>query len=187
MIRVIRESDDPKADLMAAFDLTEMQADDILEIRLRQLARLESIKIEKELKELMSERDELNRILGDGKALTSLVIDEIRADMKKYGDDRRTRIEAAQSVTASTTSEASIVDEPVTVIVSLNGWLRTRQGHGVDRASIQYKAGDGEMAVHRNPDGESAHPHGQQRPNIYASHHRFALRSRRRDSVHQSR
>lgn len=147
VIRVIRESDDPKSDLMAAFDLTEVQADDILDIRLRQLARLESIKIEKELKELMGERDELNRILGDGNALTSLVIDEIRADMKKYGDDRRTRIEAAQSVTASTTSEESMVDEPVTVIVSLNGWLRTRQGHGVDRASIQYKAGDGEMAV----------------------------------------
>jgi topoisomerase IV subunit A len=147
VIRVIRESDDPKADLIAAFDLSDVQADDILDIRLRQLARLESIKIEKELKELLSERDELNRILGDGKALTTLVIDEIRADMKKYGDDRRTRIEAAQPVTASTTSEASIVDEPVTVIVSLNGWLRTRQGHGVDRASIQYKAGDGEMAV----------------------------------------
>jgi topoisomerase-4 subunit A len=147
VIRVIRESDDPKADLIAAFDLSEVQADDILDIRLRQLARLESIKIEKELKELLSERDELNRILGDGKALTTLVIDEIRADMKKYGDDRRTRIEAAQSVTASATSEASIVDEAVTVIVSLNGWLRTRQGHGVDRASIQYKAGDGEMAV----------------------------------------
>jgi len=147
VIRVIRESDDPKSDLMAAFDLTEVQADDILDIRLRQLARLESIKIEKELKELIGERDELNRILGDGNALTSLVIDEIRADMKKYGDDRRTRIEAAQSVTASTTSEESMVDEPVTVIVSLNGWLRTRQGHGVDRASIQYKAGDGEMAV----------------------------------------
>ncbi|MFO7541523.1 MAG: DNA topoisomerase IV subunit A [Thiobacillus sp.] len=147
VIRVIRESDDPKADLIAAFDLSDVQADDILDIRLRQLARLESIKIEKELKELLSERDELNRILGDDKALTSLVIDEIRADMKKYGDDRRTRIEAAQSVTASTTSEASIVDEPVTVIVSLNGWLRTRQSQGVDRASIQYKAGDGEMAV----------------------------------------
>ncbi|OYZ55263.1 MAG: DNA topoisomerase IV subunit A, partial [Hydrogenophilales bacterium 16-61-112] len=143
VIRVIRESDDPKSDLMAAFDLSEVQADDILDIRLRQLARLESIKIEKELKELLGERDELNRILGDGNALTSLVIDEIRADMKKYGDDRRTRIEAAQSVTASTTSEESMVDEPVTVIVSLNGWLRTRQGHGVDRASIQYKAGDG--------------------------------------------
>jgi len=147
VIRVIRESDDPKSDLMAAFDLTEVQADDILDIRLRQLARLESIKIEKELKELLGERDALNRILGDGNALTSLVVDEIRADMKKYGDDRRTRIEAAQSVTAATTSEESIVDEPVTVIVSLNGWLRTRQGQGVDRASIQYKAGDGEMAV----------------------------------------
>ena len=147
VIRVIRESDDPKSDLMAAFELTEVQADDILDIRLRQLARLESIKIEKELKELLSEHDELNHILGDDHAMKTLVIDEIRADMKKYGDDRRTRIEAAQSVTASTTSEESIVDEAVTVIVSLNGWLRTRQGQGVDRASIQYKAGDGEMAV----------------------------------------
>jgi len=65
-------------------------------------------------------------------------------------------------VTASTTSEESMVDEPVTVIVSLNGWLRTRQGHGVDRASIQYKRAM-EKCGHRNPDGESAHPHGQQR------------------------
>lgn len=147
VIRVIRESDDPKADLMAAFSLTEVQAEDILEIRLRQLARLEGIKIEKELKELKAEGKDLNQILGDPDALTSLVIEEIRADMKKYGDDRRTLIEESQSITASAASEESIVDEPVTVIVSRNGWLRTRQGHGIDRTSIQYKTGDSEMAV----------------------------------------
>lgn len=147
VIRVIREADDPKADLIAAFDLTEIQADDILEIRLRQLARLEAIKIEKELAELMNERDELNRILGDADALTTRVIDEIRADMKKYGDARRTLIEAAQSITASAASEEALVDEPVTVIVSRNGWLRTRVGHGIDRAAVQYKAGDSALAV----------------------------------------
>jgi topoisomerase-4 subunit A len=75
------------------------------------------------------------------------VIDEIRADMKKYGDPRRTLIETAQAITASSASEESLVDEPVTVIVSRNGWVRARQGHGIDPAGIQYKAGDGEMAV----------------------------------------
>ena len=113
VIRVIRESDDPKADLIAAFDLSEGAGRRHSGHSPASTARLESIKIEKELKELLSERDELNRILGDDKALMTLVIDEIRADMKKYGDDRRTRIEAAQSVTASTTNEASIVDEPM--------------------------------------------------------------------------
>jgi topoisomerase-4 subunit A len=147
VIRVIREADDPKADLITAFGLSEIQAEDILEIRLRQLARLEAIKIEKELAALMSERDELNRILSDAEALITLVINEIRADMKKYGDERRTLIEAAQAITASSANEESMIDEPVTVIVSGNGWLRTRQGHGIDRASIQYKAGDGELAV----------------------------------------
>jgi topoisomerase-4 subunit A len=74
------------------------------------------------------------------------VISEIRADAKKYGDDRRTLMEAAQAITASNTEDA-IVDEPVTVIVSKNGWLRARGGHGIDPAGIQYKAGDGPLAV----------------------------------------
>ncbi|MBI5330393.1 MAG: DNA topoisomerase IV subunit A [Betaproteobacteria bacterium] len=147
VIRVIREADEPKADLMQAFGLSEIQAEDILEIRLRQLARLEAIKIEQELAGLLQERDGLSRILADGEALTSLVIDEIRADMKKYGDPRRTLIETAQAITVSSTSEETVVDEPVTIIVSKNGWVRARNGHGIDPAGIQYKAGDGEMAV----------------------------------------
>ena len=146
VIHVIREADDPKADLMAAFGLSEIQADDILEIRLRQLARLEGIKIEKELGELREEREGLLRILGDEGELKRLVVGEIRADAKKYGDPRRTLIEAAQAVTAANTEDA-IVDEPVTVIVSKNGWLRARAGHGLDPAAIQYKAGDSALSV----------------------------------------
>lgn len=144
VIRVIREADDPRADLMAAFGLSEIQADDILEIRLRQLARLEGIKIEKELGELREEKAGLEKILGEEGELKRLVISEIRADAKKYGDDRRTLIEAAQAITAAS---SAIVDEPVTVIVSRNGWLRARVGHGIDVAAIQYKAGDGPLAV----------------------------------------
>jgi topoisomerase-4 subunit A len=146
VIRVIREADDPKVDLMAAFGLSEFQADDILEIRLRQLARLEAIKIEKEIGELRTEREGLLKILGDEGELKRLVIAEIRADAKKYGDERRTLIEAAQAVTASVAEEA-VVDEPVTVIVSKNGWLRARIGHGLDPAAIQYKAGDSGLAI----------------------------------------
>jgi topoisomerase-4 subunit A len=146
VIRVIREADDPKADLIAAFGLSEIQAEDILEIRLRQLARLEGIKIEKELGELRDERDGLLRILGDETELKRIVVAEIRADAKKYGDDRRTLIETAVAMTASV-AEANIADEPVTVIVSKNGWMRARVGHGIDLSALQYKAGDAALAV----------------------------------------
>jgi topoisomerase-4 subunit A len=146
VIRVIREADEPKADLMAAFGLSEIQAEDILEIRLRQLARLEAIKIEKELGELQTERDGLLRILGDEVELKRIVVAEIRADAKKYGDDRRTLIETAVAMTASV-ADAQIADEPVTVIVSKNGWMRARSGHGLDLSTLQYKAGDAALAV----------------------------------------
>jgi topoisomerase-4 subunit A len=139
VIRCIRESDEPKADLMAKFRLTELQAEDILEIRLRQLARLEGIKIENELKELREEEGGLRKILGDRKELTKLVVREIGEDAKKYGDERRTLIEA---VAATATAEIAVPDEPVTVIVSKNGWVRARQGHGIDPGSISYKTGD---------------------------------------------
>ena len=146
VIRVIREAEEPKAELMAAFGLSDVQAEDILEIRLRQLARLEAIRIEKELAELALERDGLHRVLGDEAELQRLVIGEIRADAHKYGDARRTLIQAASAVTASV-AEAAIPDEPVTVIVSRNGWLRARAGHGLDATAIQYKAGDAGLAV----------------------------------------
>jgi len=139
IIRTIREADEPKAELMAKFKLSEIQAEDILEIRLRQLARLEGIKIEQEQKALEEEASQLRHILEDRRELTKLVVREITEDAKKYGDDRRTLIEAVAPVTPA---EVAIPDEPVTVIVSKNGWVRTRQGHGIDSASIGYKTGD---------------------------------------------
>ncbi|GAA5174019.1 DNA topoisomerase IV subunit A [Niveibacterium umoris] len=144
VIRVIREAEEPKAELMARFKLSEIQAEDILEIRLRQLARLEYIKIESELAELRVERAKLIELLEDRGAMTRLILKEIVEDTKKFGDDRRTLIEAAQAVVAA---EAPVLDEPVTVILSRNGWVRARQGHGVDRAALTYKSGDGEFAV----------------------------------------
>jgi len=139
VIRVIRESDEPKPALIAAFGLTEIQAEDILEIRLRQLARLEGFKIEKELAELREERDGLQELLDSRAAMTRLILREIREDARKYGDDRRTVLEAVAPVAPA---EIAAPDEPVTVILSRNGWVRTRQGHGIDPASISYKAGD---------------------------------------------
>ena len=139
VIRVIRESDEPKAALIAAFGLSEIQAEDILEIRLRQLARLEGFKIEKELGELREERDSLRRLLDDRAAQTRLILKEISVDAKKYGDARRTLIE---SVAPAALVEIEVPDEPLTVIVSRNGWARSRQGHGIDLSGITYKTGD---------------------------------------------
>ncbi len=145
VIKVIRNSDEPKADLMAAFQLSEIQAEDILEIRLRQLARLEGFKIEKELKDLREEADGLQTILGSEAKLHRLTAKEIKQDAEKYGDDRRTLIEPVERTQGG--QKAFVVDEPVTILLSKNGWIRARQGHGVERESITWKAGDGEFAV----------------------------------------
>ncbi len=138
VIRIIRESDEPKPALMQAFGLTERQAEDILEIRLRQLARLEAIRIEQELKELFDERKKLQGLLGSETTLKKAVIKEIEADIKTYGDDRRTLIEAAEKAAV----EARQVEEPVTVIISAKGWVRSRQGHGHDARQFNFKTGD---------------------------------------------
>ncbi|MGX7002530.1 DNA topoisomerase IV subunit A [Caballeronia sp. KNU42] len=150
VIRVIREADDPKQALMERFNLSERQADDILEIRLRQLARLEAIKIEQELKELRSEKEKLEELLNSDAAMKRLLIKEIEADAKQYGDDRRTLIQPEKRATF----EARVVDEPVTVVVSQKGWVRALKGHGLDPASFQFKAGDGIYAAFqaRTPD-----------------------------------
>jgi topoisomerase-4 subunit A len=139
VIAIIRASDEPRAALMARFKLSERQAEDILEIRLRQLARLEAIKIEQELKELREEQKKLEEILGSPAALRRLMIKEIEGDTKQFGDARRTLIQAEKKAVA----EVKVVDEPVTVVVSQKGWVRARQGHGHDAASFAFKAGDG--------------------------------------------
>ncbi len=145
VIKVIRNSDEPKADLIAAFNLSEIQAEDILEIRLRQLARLEGFKIEKELNDLREEAEGLQSILGSDTKLRRLTAKEIKQDAEKYGDDRRTLIEPVERVQGG--QKVFVVDEPVTILLSKNGWIRSRQGHGVDRDSISWKPGDGEFAV----------------------------------------
>ena len=139
VIHCIRESDEPKPDLIARFGLTEIQAEDILEIRLRQLARLEGIRIEKELGELRTEHGQLTKLLDSRNEMTKLILKEIGEDSKRFGDERRTLMEA---VTPISHGEIAAPDEPVTVIISKNGWVRSRQGHGIDPASITYKTGD---------------------------------------------
>ena len=139
VIRVIREADEPKPELMAAFGLSEIQAEDILEIRLRQLARLEGFKLEKELAELQDERTGLNHLLQDESAKRKQIIKELQADLKQYGDERRTLVEAAERATLTQTT----ADEPITLILSQKGWIRSRAGHNVDLGIATFKEGDG--------------------------------------------
>ncbi|MCA1502222.1 DNA gyrase subunit A, partial [Bradyrhizobium sp. NBAIM14] len=120
VIRIIRESEEPKAALIQVFNLSDRQAEDILEIRLRQLARLEAIKIEQELKNLREEQGELDVLLKSETMMRRRIIKEIETDAKQYGDDRRTFIQEERRAAA----EVKVVDEPVTVIVSQKGWVR---------------------------------------------------------------
>jgi topoisomerase-4 subunit A len=138
VIAIIRQSDDPKVALMARFNLSDRQAEDILEIRLRQLARLEAIKIEQELAALRTEQKALEEILGNPTALRRLMIKEIEADAKTFADPRRTLIQAEKKAVL----EIKVVDEPVTVVVSEKGWVRAQKGHGLEPASFAFKAGD---------------------------------------------
>ncbi|MDO9192859.1 MAG: DNA topoisomerase IV subunit A [Undibacterium sp.] len=138
VIKIIREADEPKPALMQAFNLSDRQAEDILEIRLRQLARLEAIKIQQELAELRTEKMGLQDLLEDPVAMKKCIIKEIETDAKQYGDARRTIIEEAQR--AST--EQKVIDEPVTVVISEKGWVRARTGHEHDAAQFTFKAGD---------------------------------------------
>ena len=138
VIQIIRNSDEPKAALIDAFNLSERQADDILEIRLRQLARLETIKIQQELAELRKEEKSLQDLLDNPGSMKRAIIREIEADAKQFGDARRTLIEEAQKAVA----EQKVVDEPVTVIISEKGWVRARTGIGHDAAQFTFKAGD---------------------------------------------
>ena len=138
VIHIIRTADEPKAALIARFRLSDIQAEDILEIRLRQLARLEAIKIQQELAELRKERGSLQDLLDNPASMKRAIIKEIEADTKQFGDARRTLIEEAQKAVA----EQKVVDEPVTVIISEKGWIRARTGIGHDPAQFTFKAGD---------------------------------------------
>jgi topoisomerase-4 subunit A len=131
VIAIIRQADEPKAALIERFKLSDRQAEDILEIRLRQLARLEAIKIEQELKSLREDQARLEEILGSPAALRRLMIKEIEADAKIFADARRTLIQAEKRAVV----EVKIIDEPVTVVVSQKGWVRTQKGWARDRVA----------------------------------------------------
>ena len=138
VIRIIRAADEPRPALIARFALSERQAEDILEIRLRQLARLEAIRIEQELAELRTERTRLEEILGSPAALRRTLVREIEADAKAFGDARRTLVQEERRAVA----EVRVVDEPVTVVASLKGWVRALKGHEVEAATLPFKPGD---------------------------------------------
>ena len=142
VIKLIRESDDPKAALIARFELSDRQAEDILEIRLRQLARMEGIRIEKEIKGLEKERKELSRLLAKDSALREQVASEIDADSATFGDDRRTLIHEAQRAVIV----ATVANDPVTIVISKKYWARSRPGHALDLSNLTFKDGDGLLA-----------------------------------------
>ena len=145
VIKVIRNADEPKPELIRAFELTERQAEDILEIRLRQLARLEGIKIERELAELKKESASLKKLLASPAERRKLAAQEVREDAERFGDKRRTMIEEAERITVSAVT--TVADEPLTVILSRNGFIRSRQGHGLDWSSFTWKEGDAPLAI----------------------------------------
>ncbi len=141
VIRIIRTEDEPKMVLMKRFDLTEVQADYILDTKLRQLARLEEMKIRGEQEELDKERQDLEKTLGSKARMKTLIKKELAADAEKYGDDRRSPI--MQRDTAEAMDEAELTpSEPVTVVLSEKGWVRAAKGHEIDPSELNYKAGD---------------------------------------------
>ena len=146
VIRIIRTEDHPKPVLMETFGLTDVQADYILDTRLRQLARLEEMKIRGEQDELAKEREKLLALLGSEAKLKKLVRKEIIEDAEKYGDDRRSPIVARAEAKALSETEL-MPTEPVTVVLSEKGWVRCAKGHDIDATGLSYKAGDGFKAA----------------------------------------
>ncbi|MCH1920018.1 DNA topoisomerase IV subunit A [Shewanella sp. A3A] len=141
VIEIIRFHDDPKAELMRRFNLSDKQAEAILELKLRHLAKLEEMKIQGEQDELAKERDALEQLLGSERRLKTLIKKELKADAETYGDDRRSPlIERAESKALS--EQDLVPTEAVTVILSEKGWVRCAKGHDIDAAALSYKAGD---------------------------------------------
>jgi topoisomerase-4 subunit A len=141
IIKLIRASEDQaeaKANLQKKYKFTERQSQDIVDLRLGQLTKLDGIKLNDERKALEAERKDLKSVLGDEKELRKLVISELNEDAKKFGDERRTLIKTAERATV----ERTVVEEPVTVILSRKGWIRARTGHGLDVAQLSFKDGD---------------------------------------------
>lgn len=155
VIEIIRSEDDPKAELMSRFDLTAIQADAILEIKLRQLAKLEEIKIRGEQDELSKEKEHLEKLLGSERRLNTLIKKELSADAETYGDDRRSpMVERAEA--KALTERDLIPSEPITVVLSEKGWIRHAKGHEVDPSTLSYKSGDSYLAHARGKSNQPA-------------------------------
>jgi len=154
VIRIIRESDEPKPVLIKKYDLTDTQAEAILQIRLRQLAKLEEIKIKAEKHELEKEREWIETTLASDQRLKTLMKKELREDAQKYGDDRKTLIVERKEAHAIRDVELTPI-EPVTVVLSTGGWVRAAKGHEIDPISLNYKAGDEFLSAAR---GKTIYP-----------------------------
>jgi len=155
VIRIIRREDKPKAALIKRFKLTELQADYILDTRLRQLARLEEMKIRGEQEELAREREALQQTLASKQRLKTLIKKEIQADADKYGDERRSQL--VDRAPAQAMDETALIpSEPVTIILSKNGWVRVAKGHEIDAAELNYKSGDEFAAAARGRSNQLA-------------------------------
>jgi len=139
LIRSCEDQPDAKRKLQEKYKFSERQAEDIVNLRLGQLTRLDGVKLNEERKALEAEKKGLKEILGDEKVLKKLVISELEKDAKTYGDERRTLIKADERASI----ERTVVEEPITVILSKKGWVRGRSGHGVDMESVNFKDGDG--------------------------------------------
>ena len=142
VIAIIRFEDNPKQVMIERFGITDIQAEAILELKLRHLAKLEEIKIKGEQAELEQERKQLEAILGSKELLNNLIKSELEEDAEKYGDDRRSPIVAREAAQALDTT-ALISNEPLTVILSEKGWIRAAKGHDFDVESLSYRSGDG--------------------------------------------
>ncbi|MGD8115953.1 DNA topoisomerase IV subunit A [Vibrio sp. TRT 29B02] len=155
VIEIIRTEDDPKAVLMARFGITDIQADAILDTKLRHLAKLEEMKIRGEQEELEKERDKLELLLGSERRLNTLLKKEIQADAEKYGDDRRSpMVERAEA--KALTERDLVPSELITVVLSEKGWIRHAKGHDVDAGTLNYKSGDNYLAHARGKSNQQA-------------------------------
>ena len=155
VIEIIRAEDEPKPVLMSRFNISDTQAEAILEIKLRHLAKLEEMKIRGEQDELAKERDELQSILGSERKLNTLIKKEIQADAKLYGDDRRSPLHEREEAKAMSEHEI-LPSEPITVVLSEMGWVRSAKGHDIEPTNLSYKAGDGFKEAARGKTNQAA-------------------------------
>ena len=155
VIRIIRKSDEPEKELMRRFKLSRVQVEAILQIRLRQLARLEELKLKKEKSELEAEKRQIEEVLASDARLKRLLKKELKEDAETFGDPRRTRIVERKEAQAIKEKDLAPAD-PVTVVLSANGWVRAARGHDVDPLSLAYKPGDSFLSAARGKSNQFA-------------------------------